>query len=177
LTTNASKWALFAKDNVFKYGSKAAEKATEITKTVNDKVKEGTLLNSMQTGVVSVTSKVGNISTKAWSDLWGSSYNNNNKSDYNSIPDSQSFNNENSYQQQQQGNDSFKASSSYSKLNNNNDNNNRKQEDWNSNWEDSSWAGNKAKSNEVSTKVEDNWANDDDDNWEPIEPVKPKGKK
>ena len=208
LTSNVSKWTLFAKDNVVKYGSKAAEKATELTKTVNEKVKEGNLLSSVQTGVSSVTSKVGNISTKAWSDLWST-----NKNEYNSIPSSQStYGTENSYLGNSRDDDyngnsenKFKTSSSYTKLsdsnfnknynssnsNNNNNTKQQKQDDWN--WQDeSSWGTgdttknqqqkNKSNNNKTnlidfdSPKVEDNWA-DDDDNWEPIEQVKPKAKK
>ena len=123
MTSNVSKWTLFAKDNVVKIGSKAAEKATELSKTVNEKVKEGNLLTSMQTGVA----KVGNLSTKAWSDLW-----NTNKSEYNSIPSSQStYGTESSYiKETPRDNDEFKTSS-YSNISN-------KQEDWN--WQDdSSW--------------------------------------
>ena len=148
----------------------------------------------MQTGVVSVTSKVGNLSTKTWSDIWGST----NKSDYNSIPDSQSsYNNtESSYLNNSNRNQetNFKQSSSYSKLG---DARKQQQEEdnWN-NWDDSQWSNNnnnekkqqqksnKSKSNLIDfereesspPKVEDKWA-DDDDNWEPIEQLKPKSKK
>jgi hypothetical protein len=54
---------------VIKYGSEAAKKATEISKTVNEKVKDGTLLNTVQLGVTSTAAKFGTVTTKAWSDL------------------------------------------------------------------------------------------------------------
>jgi hypothetical protein len=188
LTSNVSKWTLFAKDNVVKIGSKAAEKATELTKTVNEKVKEGNLLTSMQTGVA----KVGASTTKAWSDLWNA----NSKSEYNSIPSSQSTygseSNSYAYQTSRDNDNEFNTSSSYSKLSDSNNKKN-KQDDWNNWQDDSTWTGgneSKAKSQQKSTsnnnkpnlidfdspKVDDNWA-EDDDNWEPIEPVKPKSKK
>lgn len=59
LTLNAGKWASVAKDNVVKLSSTAAQQATELTKNVNEKINEGSLLSSLTSGVT-------NVSSKAW---------------------------------------------------------------------------------------------------------------
>lgn len=65
LTLNASKFANVAKDNIVKISSTAAEQATELSKTVNKNVKEGTLMESLSYGVTNMGSKLGNT----WSSL------------------------------------------------------------------------------------------------------------
>lgn len=67
LTTNASKWALTAKDQVVKMSSTAVQQASEMTK-------DTTLINSMSSGVSNVSSKVADVGSKAWTNfnsLWG----------------------------------------------------------------------------------------------------------
>lgn len=159
-----------------------------MSKTVSDKAKDGQLLTSMQSGVINVTSKVGNISSKAWSDinnLWvtgGGTMSQSNsmanvggsKSDYNRISDNSS--NENSLLNSP-SKEQLSKKSSYTKLN---DNNSNTGDNWG--WDDSSWNNNSKSNNnnkknnnlmdfdDNSTTNNDKW--DDDDNWEPLEPVK-----
>lgn len=65
LTLNAGKYASVAKDNIVNISSKAAVQATELSRTVNDKVKEGTLIDSLSSGVAGAGSKL----TSAWSNF------------------------------------------------------------------------------------------------------------
>ena len=58
---------------MIKLSSTAAEQASELTKKVNDNVKEGTLFSSLTYGVGSVSSKMSDLSTKAFSNIWGAS--------------------------------------------------------------------------------------------------------
>lgn len=71
LTTNASKWAWTAKDQVVKLSSTAVHQASELSKDNN-------LLGTMATGVAGVSNKAADIGSKAWSNinsLWGSATN------------------------------------------------------------------------------------------------------
>ncbi len=65
LTLNAGRFASAAKDNIVKISSTAASQATELTRNVNEKVKEGTLIDSLSYGATNVGSKLGNV----WSSL------------------------------------------------------------------------------------------------------------
>jgi len=65
LTLNAGRLASVAKDNIVKISSTAAIQATELSKNVNDKVKEGKLIDSISYGATNVGSKLGNV----WSSL------------------------------------------------------------------------------------------------------------
>ncbi|CAF0776258.1 unnamed protein product [Didymodactylos carnosus] len=69
LSVTSGKWLNVAKDSVFKISKQAAEKGMEISKSVSDQAKDGTLLNNVQTGVTSMASTVGKLSTKTWSDM------------------------------------------------------------------------------------------------------------
>ncbi|UJR14690.1 hypothetical protein I4U23_001683 [Adineta vaga] len=69
LSTNAAKWAGFAKTSVFKFSKTAADKATELTSKVSEQAKDGTLMNNVQSGVTNVASTVGKFGTKTWSDM------------------------------------------------------------------------------------------------------------
>ncbi len=65
LTLNAGKFAAVAKENIVKVSSTAVVQATELTKTVNEKVKEGTLLETVSSQATTLGSKLGS----AWSNL------------------------------------------------------------------------------------------------------------
>lgn len=67
-----SKVANVAKENALKYGSLASQKVVEVSSTVTDKVKEGTLLEGVGSGVSSLASKVGEVGRKGWGNLAGS---------------------------------------------------------------------------------------------------------
>uniref|UniRef100_A0A1Q3F7A5 Putative adp-ribosylation factor gtpase activator n=1 Tax=Culex tarsalis TaxID=7177 RepID=A0A1Q3F7A5_CULTA len=67
-----SKVANVAKENALKYGSLASQKVVEVSSTVTDKVKEGTLLEGVGSGVSSLASKVGEVGRKGWGNLGGS---------------------------------------------------------------------------------------------------------
>ena len=54
--------------------STAAQQAAELTKNVNEKVKEGSLLSSLQSSVGTVSNKLTDVSSKAWTNIgtyWG----------------------------------------------------------------------------------------------------------
>lgn len=77
MTLNAGKWASVAKENVVKMSSTAAQQASELTKNVNEKINEGGLLGTLSSGVSNVSSKLGNVSSKAFSGLnsyWSGGY-------------------------------------------------------------------------------------------------------
>lgn len=61
-----SKVANVAKENALKYGSLASQKVVEVSGTVTDKVKEGTLLEGVSSQVTSLASKVGEVGRKGW---------------------------------------------------------------------------------------------------------------
>lgn len=67
-----SKVANVAKENALKYGSMASQKVVEVSSTVTDKVKEGTLLEGVGSGVSSLASKVGEVGRKGWGNFGGS---------------------------------------------------------------------------------------------------------
>ncbi|XP_038117905.1 ADP-ribosylation factor GTPase-activating protein 1 isoform X1 [Culex quinquefasciatus] len=67
-----SKVANVAKENALKYGSLASQKVVEVSSTVTDKVKEGTLLEGVGSGVSSLASKVGEVGRKGWGNIGGS---------------------------------------------------------------------------------------------------------
>lgn len=66
-----SKVANVAKENALKYGSLASQKVVEVSSTVSDKVKEGSLLEGVGSGVTSLASKVGEVGRKGWGNLSG----------------------------------------------------------------------------------------------------------
>lgn len=61
-----SKVANVAKENALKYGSMASQKVVEVSSTVSDKVKEGTLLEGVGSQVSSLATKVTEVSRKGW---------------------------------------------------------------------------------------------------------------
>ena len=175
-TLNAGKWASVAKDNVVKLSSTAAQQATELSKNVNDKVKEGTLLSSLTYGVGNVSSKVTDVSSKAWSNIntyWaggsgeqsskltGSNSNSGlfGRGGYNSVPgetgNSSSYNSYSGYNDDNQAGyesyNNYKDSKPTTNIsnragNNNASNNAGKKDDWNS-WDDASWENTAPSSN------------------------------
>jgi len=194
LTLNAGRFASVAKDNIVKISSTAATQATELSKTVNDKVKEGTLIDSLQYGATSVGSKLGT----AWSSLnsyWtgteqfpsiqnSSSSSSLTRGGYNTVPgETNAYNNNgsNNYNNSLFSDESNSPEGSKQRSpptsNNNNNNNTKSKDDWG--WEDDSWentdnsyqsSGNKQTSKARKTKQE--LINFDDDNWETVEPSK-----
>jgi hypothetical protein len=165
LTLNAGRWASVAKDNVIKLSSTAAHQATELTKNVNEKVKEGSLLDSLSYGVTNVSSKMGN----AWSNLTSSYWTGTDqlpsiknstsssglfgRSGYNSVPgDSNSFNANNSNNNNNNNGNNYNSNSLFSDDSNDsmkrtppkynssisqNTNGKNTNDDWN--WDESSW--------------------------------------
>ncbi|XP_063703713.1 ADP-ribosylation factor GTPase-activating protein 1 [Culicoides brevitarsis] len=71
LSMGAAKIAGVAKENAFKYGTVAAQKVVEVTNTVQDKVKEGTLLSEVGYQATNIASKVTDFSRKGWSSISG----------------------------------------------------------------------------------------------------------
>lgn len=73
----ASGWSVFskvanvAKENAMKYGSLASQKVVEVSGTVTDKVKEGTLLEGVGSQVSNFASKVGDAGRKGWGNFSG----------------------------------------------------------------------------------------------------------
>lgn len=177
-TLNAGKWASVAKENVVKLSSTAATQATELTKNMNEKVKEGTLLNS-------VTSKVTDVSSKAWTNI--NSYWNQSGEGGGLVNSLSNFN-----MFGRSGYDSMDGETSQFNQPSNNYSgyNNLDKNDWN-NWEDSGWESNNSskKTTQVAKKEskKDEWNNwedagwdsadkkddlmnfNDDDQWEPID--------
>lgn len=67
--TGASKIAYKASESAVKLGSIATQKVVELSETVNEKVKDGNLVEDFQTQVSSIGSKVADVSKKSWNDL------------------------------------------------------------------------------------------------------------
>ncbi|KAG8200327.1 hypothetical protein JTE90_028509 [Oedothorax gibbosus] len=61
-------WSSFASGAV-KLGSIASQKVVELSETVNEKVKEGTLVDELQSSVTTIGFKVADVGKKGWSDL------------------------------------------------------------------------------------------------------------
>uniref|UniRef100_A0A2M3Z2W3 ADP-ribosylation factor GTPase-activating protein 1 n=1 Tax=Anopheles braziliensis TaxID=58242 RepID=A0A2M3Z2W3_9DIPT len=112
-----SKVANVAKENALKYGSIASQKVVEVSSTVSEKVKEGSLLEGVGSQVTNLASKVTEVSRKGWGGLSGpgGSYSTPSGSNdqYSNISSdsgiSSPMNGRHGYQQQQQqrsGNDS-----------------------------------------------------------------------
>ena len=180
-TLNAGKWASVAKDNVVKLSSTAAQQATELSKNVNDKVKEGTLLSSLTYGVGNVSSKVTDVSSKAWSNIntyWAggsgeqsSKLTGSNSSSglfgrggYNSVP-GETGNNSSSY-------------NSYSGYNDDNQTNYDSYNDYNKS-ASAKTTTNRASSNNASGSAgkKDDWNSWDDASWENTAPSSNKNDK
>lgn len=69
LTLNAGKIASVAKDNIVKISSTAATQATSLSQTVNEKVKEGTLLDTVSSQATNLGTNLGSKLGSAWSNL------------------------------------------------------------------------------------------------------------
>ncbi|PRD26798.1 UNVERIFIED_CONTAM: ADP-ribosylation factor GTPase-activating protein 1 [Trichonephila clavipes] len=67
--TGASKIAFKASESAVKFGSIASQKVLEISETMNEKVKDGNLVDDLQTQVTSIGSKVADVGKKGWNDL------------------------------------------------------------------------------------------------------------
>uniref|UniRef100_U5EW76 ADP-ribosylation factor GTPase-activating protein 1 n=1 Tax=Corethrella appendiculata TaxID=1370023 RepID=U5EW76_9DIPT len=80
MSTLASGWNVFskvasvAKENAFKYGNIASQKVVEVSHNVSDKVKEGSLLESVGAQASNLANKVNEVSKKGWSSLSGYNY-------------------------------------------------------------------------------------------------------
>lgn len=76
-TSFASGWNVFskvanvAKENALKYGSIASQKVVEVSGTVSDKVKDGTLLEGVGSQVSNLASKVSEVGRKGWGSISG----------------------------------------------------------------------------------------------------------
>jgi len=66
---HASRLAAKATENASKFGSIASQKVSELSESVNEKVKEGTIVNDLQSQVSNVGSKLFDVSKKGISDL------------------------------------------------------------------------------------------------------------
>ncbi|KAH8363850.1 hypothetical protein KR084_000015 [Drosophila pseudotakahashii] len=71
LSTLASGWSLFS-TNASKLANTAKERAVTTVNLASTKIKEGTLLDSVQSGVTDVASKVTDIGKRGWNNLAGS---------------------------------------------------------------------------------------------------------
>lgn len=69
IASGATKFAFKASEGAVKLGSLATQKVAEISETVNEKVKEGTLVEELQTQVTTIGTKVADVSKKSWNDL------------------------------------------------------------------------------------------------------------
>lgn len=149
-----SKVANVAKENALKYGSLASQKVVEVSSTVTDKVKEGTLLEGVGSGVSSLASKVGEVGRKGWGNLAGSTggYGTPSGNDqYNDFPSNGSGGG---------GGGGYQRSSSNGKLSGyGGGSGNGGGGDWNS------WNDNGGNSNSNATKSYQNPDNNDDDEW------------
>lgn len=147
-----SKVANVAKENALKYGSLASQKVVEVSSTVTDKVKEGTLLEGVGSGVSSLASKVGEVGRKGWGNLAGSTgggYGTPSGNDqYNDFPSNGSSGG---------GGGGYQRSSSNGKLSGYGGGNGNGGGDWNS-WNDNGGSG-----NSNATKSYQNPDNDDDE--------------
>ncbi|XP_054276120.1 ADP-ribosylation factor GTPase-activating protein 1-like isoform X2 [Macrosteles quadrilineatus] len=70
-STGATKLATKATESAIKVGGIATQKVAEIGVNVNDKVKEGKLLDDVQSQVSSLASKVSEMGRRGWQDLSG----------------------------------------------------------------------------------------------------------
>lgn len=68
---SATRLAAKASENAVKFGSLATQKVSELSETVNEKVKEGTIVNDLQSQVTNIGSKVFDVSKKGINDLTG----------------------------------------------------------------------------------------------------------
>lgn len=170
LTLNAGKFASVAKDNIVKISSTAATQANELTKTVNEKVKEGTLIESLGSGATNVGSKLGN----AWSNLnsyWtgteqfpqlknSSSSSSFGKDGYDSVPgDSNSY--QNGGMQGNYNNSLFSEDSNSLETNNKRSQHSQNkqkntQDDWDGDWQELSWENTKTNSYQSSNTMSSN---------------------
>ena len=69
LASGATKFAFKASESAVKLGSIATQKVVELSETVNEKVKEGSLVEDLQSQVTTIGSKVADVSKKSWNDL------------------------------------------------------------------------------------------------------------
>lgn len=90
LSIGASRVANAAKENALKYGSLATQKVAEVSSTVSDKLKEGSLLDDVGGHVTEIASKVTDLGKRSLSNISGpSAYNSpySEQSSYNSLSD------------------------------------------------------------------------------------------
>ncbi|XP_065090488.1 ADP-ribosylation factor GTPase-activating protein 1 [Ochlerotatus camptorhynchus] len=151
----ASGWTVFskvanvAKENALKYGSLASQKVVEVSGTVTDKVKEGTLLEGVGSQVSSLASKVGEVGRKGWGNIGSTgSYSAPDGNDhYNNFPSDN-------------GSGGYQRSSSNGKLSGYGGGDGGGSNDWNS-WNNDS--------NSNAIKSYQNADNEDDDGWSGFE--------
>lgn len=151
----ASGWSVFskvanvAKENALKYGSLASQKVVEVSGTVTDKVREGTLLEGVGSQVTNLASKVGDVGRKGWGSFGGTgNYNTPGGNDqYNDFPSDN-------------GSGGYQRSSSNGKLSGYGGNGGGSSNEWNS-WNN--------ESNSNAAKSYQNSTNDDDDGWSGFE--------
>ena len=60
-----------ASENAAKLGSIATQKVSELSESVNEKVKEGTIVNDLQSQVTTIGSKVFDVGRKGFSNMFG----------------------------------------------------------------------------------------------------------
>ncbi|EAT37139.1 AAEL010834-PA [Aedes aegypti] len=151
----ASGWSVFskvanvAKENALKYGSLASQKVVEVSGTVTDKVREGTLLEGVGSQVTNLASKVGDVGRKGWGNFGGAgNYNTPGGNDqYNNFPSDN-------------GSGGYQRSSSNGKLSGYSGNGGGSSNNWNS-WNNDN--------NSNATKSYQNTTTDEDDGWSGFE--------
>lgn len=68
-TSGASKFVYKASEGAVKLGNIASQKVCELSETVNEKVKDGAIVETLQTQVSTIGSKVADVSKRGWQDL------------------------------------------------------------------------------------------------------------
>lgn len=184
LTLNAGKFASVAKDNIVNMSSKAATQATELSKTVNDKVKDGTLIDSLSTGVTSAGSKLGNVWTN-FNSFWSGTEqfpsimnSSSGRSGYNSLSgESAGYQNENNNYNNSLFSDESNSPQSNKQRSPQAEKNKASAND-NWGWDDNSWDNinssdtqsyqSSYNKTQTKSKSKKDLMNFDDDNWEPL---------
>lgn len=92
-SSSATKIASKATENAIKIGGFASQKVSEISETVGEKVREGSLLEEMGSQVNSLATKVGDLGRKGWGDISGT-----NTSEQNQFGSQENYQNSSSYQ-------------------------------------------------------------------------------
>uniref|UniRef100_A0A1B6GYD7 Arf-GAP domain-containing protein n=1 Tax=Cuerna arida TaxID=1464854 RepID=A0A1B6GYD7_9HEMI len=145
-STGATKLATKATEGAIKVGGIASQKVAEIGVNVNDKVKDGTLLDSVGSQVSSLANKVSDLGRRGWQDLSGSNTPASPPAPSHSVS-TDPFSNEKSSllvdgnvkQRNQNSSGSQNEWDSWNNPKKRNSENPTTNADWNNKWEDEAW--------------------------------------